>query len=57
MQLVDVAEGSSRTVWKLEGKQVRFLDNEKESEKHEKHCTDNDNAGLLGSLKTSRWFG
>ena len=37
LQLVDVAEGSSRTVWKLEGKQVRFLDNEKESEKYKKH--------------------
>ena len=37
VQLVDVAKRSSRTVWKLEGKQVRFLHNEKESEKHEKH--------------------
>ena len=53
--MVDVAEGSSRTVWKLEGKQVLFLIMKKKVRSI--RSTDNDNAGLLGSLKTGRWYG
>ena len=45
MQLVDVAEGSSRTVWKLEGKQVLFLITKKKVRSI--RGTDNDNAGMV----------
>ena len=55
MQLVDVAEGSSRTVWKLEGKQVLFLITKKKVRSI--RGTDNDNAGMVGSLKTGGRFG
>ena len=85
VQLVDVAEGSSRTVWKLEGKQVRFLHYENKVRSMRStdnddvvglgsrkakvlflimkrkvrsiRSTDNGKIGLVGSLKTCRWFG
>ena len=55
VQLVHVAERSSRTVWKLEGKQVLFLITKKKVRSI--RGTDNDNAGMVGSLKTGGRFG